>query len=492
MVSREFVPRPYQHQMVEHILETPRCAVLAFMGAGKSVATLTAIDALMLAGAVNRVLVIAPLRVARTTWPEEAPKWNHTKHLKVVPIVGTPAERKAAMIEDADINTTNFEQIPWLISHWQYSFPWDMVIIDESTRLKSTRLMQGSKRGAELLKVIFDIVKRVVLLTGTFAPNGLTDVYGQIFLLDKGQRLGRTYTAFENRWFGFQRAQDAVSNGRNYVKRIAFPHAQAEIQALLKDICLTLDAKDWFPIDEPIVTNVYVDLPPDARRMYKNMEQELFAEIQGYGIEAFNAASKSIKLLQICNGSTYTGSEEAVQNDTSHWVEVHTEKLDALESIIGESGGVPVLVAYHFKPDRDRILKRFPKAVHIKTKAEEAAFKAGHIEIGLVHAQSIGHGVDGFQNATNILIFFAHWWAMEDRAQLIERIGPVRQIQSGHTTIAGRNRPVMLYCIVARNTLDEVVLERLQTKMDVQTALTNYMKRRMGDGTAGQVSVVEG
>lgn len=200
-----------------------------------------------------------------------------------------------------------------------------------------------------------------------------------------------------------------------------------------------------------------------------------------------NAAGEHIVVhncLSIANGAAYTGSGEAVENDTAHWVEVHTEKLDALESIIGESGGVPVLVAYHFKPDRDRILKRFPKAVHIRTKAEEAAFKAGHIEIGLVHAQSIGHGVDGFQNATNILIFFAHWWAMEDRAQLIERIGPVRQIQSGHTTIAGRNRPVMLYNIVARGTVDEAVLERLQTKVDVQQALTNFMKRRMEDGRA--------
>lgn len=482
-MSREFVPRPYQHQIVDHIIRVPRCAVWAGMGMGKTVATLTAIDALTLAGAVDKVLVVAPLRVARTTWPEEPPKWNHLKHLRVVPIVGTPAERKAALIEDAQVFTVNYEILPWLVSHWQYAWPYSMVVLDEATKLRSARIQQGSKRAAELQTIIYTKVDRVVELTGTPAPSGLESLYGQMLLLDRGQRLGRTYTAFENRWFGFQRAQDAVSNGRNYVKRIAFPHAQAEIQALLKDICLTLDAKDWFPIDEPIVTNVYVDLPPDARRMYKNMEQELFAEIQGYGIEAFNAASKSIKLLQICNGSTYTGSEEAVENDTAHWVEVHTEKLDALESIIGESGGTPVLVAYHFKPDRDRILKRFPKAVHIRTRAEEAAFKAGHIEIGLVHAQSIGHGVDGFQNATNILIFFAHWWAMEDRAQLIERIGPVRQIQSGHTTIAGRNRPVMLYNIVARSTVDEVVLERLESKKSVQQCITDYMKRRMKDGT---------
>lgn len=477
-VAREFVPRPYQHQIVDHIIRVPRCAVWAGMGMGKTSATLTALDALMLAGEVKKVLVVAPLRVARTTWPEEPPKWNHLKHLRVVPITGNVSERKRALIEPADIFTINYENLPWLVSHWQYSWPYDTLVLDEATKLKSARIVQGSKRAAELQKVLYSIVKRVVELTGTPAPNGLADLYGQMLLLDRGQRLGRTYTAFENRWFGFQRAQDAVSNGRNYVKRIAFPHAQAEIQALLKDICLTLDAKDWFPVDKPLVTNVYVDLPPEARRMYRNMEQELFAEIQGYGIEAFNPAGKSIKCLGIANGAAYTGSGEAVENDTAHWVEVHTEKLDALDSIISESGGTPVLVAYHFKPDRDRILKRFKQAVHIKSQAEEAAFKRGEIEIGLVHAQSIGHGVDGFQNATNVLVFFAHWWAMEDRAQLIERIGPVRQIQSGHTTIAGRNRPVMLYNIVARGTVDEVVLERLDTKVSVQQALTNYMKRK--------------
>ena len=451
------------------------------MGAGKSVSTLTALDALMLAGEVDKTLIVAPLRVARSTWVDEVAKWNHLQHLRVVPIVGTPGERERAMIEDADIFTINYENLQWLVTHWQDHWPYSTVVLDEVTRLRSARITQGSKRAAELQKVIYTKVARVIELTGTPAPSGLDSLYGQILLIDRGQRLGRTFTAFENRWFGYQRAADAVSNGRNYVKRVAFPHAQAEIQGLLKDICLTLDAKDWFPIDEPIVNTVYVDLPPDARRMYRNMEQELFTEIQEYGIEAFNAASKSIKLLAIANGSVYTGSGEAVENDTSHWVEVHTEKLDALQSIIDESGGTPVLVAYHFKPDRDRILKRFPGAVHIRTRAEEAAFKAGRIPIGVVHAQSIGHGVDGFQNATNILIFFAHWWAMEDRAQLIERIGPVRQIQSGHTTIEGRNRPVLLYNVVARDTLDTVVLERLESKVSVQAALTSFMKRRMDE-----------
>ena len=478
---RDWIPRPYQPLMVQHVLDHPRCALWAQMGLGKTCATLSAIDILLLSGAVSKVLVIAPLRVARSTWPEEAKKWTHLQHLRIVPIVGTDAQRREALKQQAEVYTINFENIQWLVNSMGLGWDFDMVVCDEATKVKATRLVQGSKRGRALAEVAFTHVKRWVNLTGTPAPNGLQDLWGQTYFLDQGSRLGRSYSDFENRWFGFQRAKDAVSNGKTYVKRIAFPHAQTEIQGLLKDICLTLDAKDWFPIDEPIVNTVYVDLPPDARRMYRNMEQELFTEIQEYGIEAFNAASKSIKLLAIANGSVYTGSGEAVENDTSHWVEVHTEKLDALQSIIDESGGTPVLVAYHFKPDRDRILKRFPGAVHIRTRAEEAAFKAGRIPIGVVHAQSIGHGVDGFQNATNILIFFAHWWAMEDRAQLIERIGPVRQIQSGHTTIEGRNRPVLLYNVVARDTLDTVVLERLESKVSVQAALTSFMKRRMDE-----------
>lgn len=481
IVARDWVPRPYQPPMVRHVLDHPRCALWAQMGMGKTCATLSAIDILLLSGAVSKVLVIAPLRVARSTWPEEAKKWTHLQHLRIVPILGTDAERRIALKQQAEVYTINFENIQWLVNSKGLAWDFDMVVCDEATKVKATRLVQGSKRGRALAEVAFTHVKRWVNLTGTPAPNGLQDLWGQTYFLDQGSRLGRSYSDFENRWFGFQRAKDAASNGKTYVKRIAFPHAQAEIQGLLKDICLTLESKDWFPIDEPIVTDVYVDLPPDARAIYKNMEREMFAEIQGYGIEAFGAAAKTIKCLQLGNGACYTGSDEAIEKDVAHWVDVHDEKLDALQSIIDESGGGPILVAYHFKPDLARLLKRFPQARHIKTKADEAAFKAKQVPIGLVHAQSIGHGVDGFQNVTNILVFFAHWWAMEDRVQLIERIGPVRQIQSGHVTIEGRNRPVFIYNIVARGTVDELVLERIKTKRSVQAILMDAMKRNEDD-----------
>jgi len=477
-MPRDWIPRPYQPPIVQHILRHPRCNVFAGMGMGKTSALLTAFDVLQLSGQASRMLVVAPLRVARTTWPEEVARWTHTAHLKVVPIVGTQQERTAALLTDADIHTINYENVPWLVNQITCPWKWDMVVADEVTVLKSTRTVQGSARGKALMAVAFTEVKRWVGLTGTPAPNGLEDLYGQMLFIDRGARLGKSYSAFENRWFGFQRANDARTAHKTHVKRVAFPHAQAEIQGLIKDVCLSLDPKDWFPIDEPVVNNIYVDLPKAARLIYQNMERDLFAEIRGYDVEAFDAATKSIKLLGVANGSVYTGAETEVTEDLSHWVEIHTEKLDALESIITEACGAPILVAYHFKPDLARILHRFPQAVHIKSIDSEAAFKAGKIAVGVVHAQSVGHGVDGFQNVTSTLVFFAHWWAMENRAQLIERIGPVRQIQAGHLTIAGRNRPVFIHNIVARNTIDEVVLQRVASKRSVQDLLLEYMKRK--------------
>ena len=471
--------------MVAHVLENPRCALFAGMGMGKTVCTLTAIEALLLSGAVRRVLVLGPLRVARTVWSEEVLKWKHLEHLRVIPITGAVSERNAAMNTPADVHTLNYENVQWLENNLMVSgrpWPWDMVVADEATSLKSHRSRQGGKRARSLSLFAFKEVKRWVNLTGTPAPNGLQDLWGQTWFIDQGARLGKSFSAFENRWFGYQRASDAVSHGRNFVKRIPFPHAQADIEAAIKDVCLTVDPKDHFPIDEPTVITVKVQLPPHARAIYRNMEREFFAEIEGFGVEAFNAAGKSIKLLGVANGSCYTGSPDQIEGDIEHWVTVHDEKLLALDSILAECGGVPILVAYHFRPDLVRLLKRYPQARHIKSTIDEADFKVGKIQIGLVHAQSVGHGVDGFQNATNIMVFFGHWWAMEQRLQLIERIGPVRQIQSGHTTAAGRNRPVFLYEIVAENTIDELVIERIRTKRSVQDILLAALKKVKHDG----------
>jgi len=463
---RDFKPFPYQQQMVQHVLDTPRCALFAGMGMGKTSATLCAIDGLLFSGMAKKPLVIGPLRVARSTWPNETQKWKQFAHMRCSPIVGTPDERRRALATDADFYTTNYENVPRLVEQLGDEWPFDMVIADESPRLKSFRTRQGGKRAAALKHIAHEKVKRWVCLTGSPCERGLEDLWGQMWFLDEGTRLGRSYSAFENRWFGFRRVKDAVRADKSYVERVVFPHAQAEIQELLKDICLTLDPKDWFDLNEPIVRDVVVDLPPKARKHYREMEKEMFTAFLAGDAEAFNAASKTIKCLQIASGACYVGE------DSSDWQQVHDEKLQALESIIAEANGMPVLVAYHFKPDLVRLKQRFPEARHISTARDEADFKAGRISIALVHPQSIGHGVDGFQDVTNILVFFTRWWARGPHDQLIERIGPMRQMQSGH------QRPVYVYNLVAGGTVDEDVGVSIREKRSVDEVLMAAMKRR--------------
>lgn len=475
---KSFTPHPYQDLMIRHALDTPRCALWAGMGMGKTSSTLSIVDTLRLAGDTKRTLVLAPKRVARSTWPDENQKWEEFAHLKVQPILGTQDERRAALRNDkADIYTINYDNIPWLVSQLQAGWPFDTVIADESTRLKNFRIEQGGKRAHALAEAIDKRTRRWINLTGLAAPNGLQDLWGQTWFLDKGFRLGRSYSAFENRWFGFQRAKDAVHAHKTHVQRVVFPHAQTEIQNLLKDICLALDPKDWFDLDDPIVRDVYVDLPPEARKNYRDMEREMFTAFKAkgvgdtdgdhaYEVEAFNAASKSIKCLQICAGAAY------VEGSTKKWVQVHDEKLDALESIIAEAAGTPVLVSYHFKPDLARILTRFSQARPLDANPQTITdWNAGRIPILVAHPASAGHGLN-LQDGGNILVYFSHWWALEDRAQILERVGPMRQKQAGH------DRPVWVYNIIARDTVDEQVIERVTTKRAVADILHDAMKRR--------------
>lgn len=452
--------------MIHFGLTNRRCNILARPGLGKSSSTLATIDAYMLAGEVKRTLVVAPLRVARSTWPEEGQKWNEFAHLKIQPIVGDQSVRIAALRNDkADIHTCNFEVLPWLIDRIGVEqWPFDCVIADEASRLRSFRLRQGGKRAQALATIAHTKVKHWINLSGTIAPNGLANLWAPMWFIDKGFRLGRSYDAFEGRWFGYKRAKDAVNAHKTYVQRVAFPHAFDEITGLIKDVTMAFNPKDWFNIKEPIVVPVYVELPAEARKRYREMERDLFTHLAGHDIEAFAASGKVIKCQQLANGGVYTGSDEQVERDVSHWVPAHDEKLDALESILEENDGEPILVAYHFKPDLVRLKKRFPQGVHIQTKAQEDAFKRGEIQLAFVHPQSIGHGVDGFQNVCHIVAFFAITFDLDTNDQLIERIGPMRQMQ------AGLDREVMVYQILARNTIDEVMAERLIKKRGVLDA----------------------
>lgn len=453
--------------MTDHVLDVPRGGLWADMGVGKTVCTLTALDGLFLAGEGAPALVIAPLPVARDTWPDEARKWDHLRQVDVVPVLGTEAERLRALRCDASVFSINYDNLVWLVEHFGERWPFRTVVVDEARRLKGFRLRQGGKRTAALGRVAHTKVKRMIQLTGAPAPNGLKDLWGQAWFIDGGKRLGRTFSAFQDRWF--QKAFDGYGSD-------PLPFAQEQIQAALADVYLRLDAADWFDLEKPIVQNHYVELPPKARAKYAEMEREMFTRIEDRSVEAFNAAARTQKCLQLANGAVYVDPlvEGEETRGPKEWREVHDVKLQALESIVEEANGSPVLVAYHFKSDLARLLKAFPKARVLSDPVQLREFKTGRYEVGFGHPASMGHGVDGLQEHCHRIAFFGHWWDMDQRDQIIGRVGPVRQFQAGH------KRPVYIHNILARGTVDELVLARHETKREVQALLLEAMKGRRG------------
>ena len=458
MNSRQFHPHKGQEMIADHIFGVERVAIWAGMGIGKTAPVLTALSHLSLVQD-GPSLVVGPLRVVKSTWPQEAKKWEHLRDIVVTPIVGTVNERRAALRHPASVFTTNFEQLPWLVEELGERWPFQTVVVDESTRLKGFRLRQGSQRARALARVAHKRVHRFIELTGTPAANGLQDLWGQCWFLDRGERLGRTYDAFISRWFYSER----VGSDPHAVQLKPLPHAQAEIEARLKDICLSLDPRDFFDIGEPIINIIRVDLPTKARKLYKDMEREMYAQIGQHGVEAFSAASRTMKCLQLANGAAYV-------SDDGTWVEVHDAKLQALESVIEEAAGMPVLVAYHFKSDLARLQRAFPRGRVLDTDPQTIFdWNAGRIPVLFAHPASAGHGLN-LQDGGNILVFFGHWWSLEEHQQIIERIGPTRQAQAGH------DRAVFIHHIIATDTVDELILKRLETKREVQDLLLEAMK----------------
>lgn len=452
-MTRVFTPHDYQLEAMQHIFAQRRCALWMPMGGGKTVSTLTAMDALDAVEPVYPALVLAPLRVARTTWPDEVGKWDHLKHLRVSVIAGTPKQRERAVAKEADIYCTNYDNINWLIAELGGEWPFKTVVADEFTRLKSYRIRQGGSRARALGQKVHGEGSRFIGLTGTPAPNGVKDLWGQIWFLDKGERLGKTFSAFEQRWF--RKGYDGYS-------LVPYDHTQAEVEEKLRDICLTVRA---LAVDEPNVVPVYVDFIPSVRQLYKSMEDSLFAQLEENEVEAANAAAQTQKLLQITNGAMYV-------DDEGKWETIHNAKLDALESIIEEANGAPVLVAYNFKHDLQRLQARFRKGRVLDANPDTIRdWNAGKVPILFAHPKSAGHGLD-LQHGGNILAFFGVNWNLEEHMQIIERIGPMRQKQAGY------DRPVLVYPILARNTVDEDVMERLSSKRSVQEVMLEAMKRR--------------
>ena len=436
-----------------HLYKVRRSALWMPMGGGKTVTTLTALDSLSVVEDVFPALVLAPLRVARSTWPDEVKKWPHLAHLRVSVITGTPKQRERALAAEADIYCTNYDNLVWLRKELGDAWPFKTVVADEFTRLKSFRIRQGGSRARALGQVAHTHVSRFIGLTGTPAPNGVKDLWGQIWFLDQGERLGRTFSAFEQRWF--RKGYDGYS-------LVPYDHTQKEVEDKLRDICLTVQG---LQVDEPITSPVYVDLPPMARKVYDAMEKELFTVLNNEGVEAANAAVRTQKCLQLANGALYV-------DDDGNWEAAHDAKLDALESIIEEANGAPVLVAYNFKHDLERLRGRFRQGRVLDADPDTIReWNAGRISILFAHPASAGHGLN-LADGGNILAFYGVNWNLEEHMQIIERIGPMRQKQAGY------DRPVFVYPILARNTVDDLVMERLTTKKSTQEVLLEALKRR--------------
>ena len=457
----KFTPRPYQSLIIDHILSHARCMVWSGMGTGKTVSTLTALKAIREVYAPGPALVIAPLRVAQSTWPDECAKWNHLKDTRVAVVCGTPAQRKKAMAREADVYCTNYEQLPWLVKEYGGAWPFKTIVCDEATRVKSFRTHSGGKQAKALSLVAFQS-PHFIELTGTPAANGLIDLWGQAWFIDKGEALGRTMSAYQQSFF-----YPVRTGGEAYmVKWLPRAGSDEKIKAKLASRTVVVKAEDWFDIAKPIVSDVTVKLPSAATERYSQMERDFYFAVDGAEFEAASALAAMGKCLQIAGGAIYDAG------DSGRYLTVHEEKIGALRSIVEEASGAPILVAYQFKHEARRILDAFKNAKLLDKNPQTIRdWNAGKIPMLLAHPASCGHGLN-LQDGGNILVFFGCGYNYEQYAQMCERIGPTRQMQAGHP------RPVFIYRIVAEKTLDFAVLNALQDKKDVLDFILDMRKEQ--------------
>lgn len=450
-----FVPHEYQTYATHFIVKHREAALLLDMGLGKTVITLTAIDVLVRDSfEVRRVLVIAPLRVARDTWPAEIKKWEHLSGLTYAVVVGTEDERRAALRQRVSVYIINRENIDWLITKSGVPFKFDMVVIDELSSFKSHQ----TKRFRALMKVR-PALKRIVGLTGTPSSNGLMDLWAEFKLLDMGKRLGRFIGQYRETYFvPDKRNQHMVFS---YTPRAG---AEEEIYRQISDITISMKARDFLNMPERIESNVTVRLSDAERARYERMKAEMVVELGDTEIDAVSAAALSNKLLQMANGAVYDDGGEANT--------LHSRKLDALEDIIEAANGKPLLVAYWYKHDRERIVARFG-AREIRTSADITDWNAGKIPVALVHPASAGHGLN-LQEGGSALVWFGLTWSLELYQQTNARLW--RQ---------GQKSTVVIQHIISEDTIDERVLATLARKDRTQESLIDAVRAELGDESHG-------
>ncbi|MBG9986246.1 DEAD/DEAH box helicase [Facklamia sp. DSM 111018] len=445
----EFKPHGYQQQMIEYIDTHPVAALFLDMGLGKTVITLTAIKNLMYDSfEVKKVLVIAPLRVARDTWPNEIEKWNHLQDLRYSVVVGNQIERQSALKQEVEIYIINRENVTWLIEKSGYQFDFDMVIIDELSSFKS----HAAKRFKSLLKVR-PFIERIVGLTGTPSSNGLMDLWAQFRILDKGERLGRFITHYRQRYF-----EPDQRNGMVIYSYKPKPEAEEAIYNQIEDITVSMKAEDYLDMPDFITNEVVVRLSDKERKVYDEMRKEMIVEVKDKEIDAINAASLSNKLLQMASGSVYDEQKESV------WI--HDRKLDALEDLVEAANGKPLLVVYWFKHDLTRITQRFDVKV-LKTQQDFQDWNKGLIPIALIHPASAGHGLN-LQAGGSTLVWFSLTWSLELYQQTNARL--YRQ---------GQKESVVVHHIITEDTIDEDVMKALRLKDKFQNQLMEAVKAEL-------------
>jgi len=426
------------------------------MGLGKTIITLTAINDLIYDHLeISKVLIIAPLRVAQATWTREIEKWEHLKHLRVSKILGTATERREGLYrDDADIYIINRENVTWLVNELSDSvgtaWKFDMVVIDELSSFKSF----NSKRFKTLRKVITRSA-RVVGLTGTPAPNGLMDLWSQVYLLDGGDRLGKTITAYRDMFFS-----PGKRNGHIIFNYNLRDGAEDTIHNRLNDICISIKAEDWLDMPERVEIKQQVDLSDKEMKAYRQFEKDRYMEFLEGEVSALTAASLTQKLLQYSNGAMY-------KTDSKEYVEVHSAKLDRLEEIIQDSNGHPLLVFYNFKHDLKRIQEKFKNAYKLEKESDIDKWNRGEIPLMLVHPASAGHGLN-LQQGGSIIVWYGLTWSLELYQQANARL--YRQ---------GQKDKVIIHHLITSGTVDEIVMKSLQNKEDIQDELLKNLKARI-------------
>lgn len=444
MLTRNLLHK-YQDKAISFIKDKKKVALLLDMGLGKSISALTAIVDLVDSMSVNKVLVIAPLRVANTTWHTEAKNWEHTRELNINICTGSEKNRRAQLHKTADVYVINRENVEWLVNLYGKKWPFDMVIVDESSSFKSP----SSNRFKALRKTV-SYTEYCVLLTGTPTPNGLLDLWSQVYLLDTGTRLGRSMTAYKQRFF------ETDFMGYKFTPRV---DAKEQIYDLLDDISLSMKASDYLELPDRIDTILPVQLPAKCKKQYEELEKEFIVSLDDdTDIEAQTAATLANKLLQFCNGAIYT-------DDCGNWEEIHKIKLETLADIVEDNPSENILVAYNYKTDLERLIKKFPKAtVMDKQGLAVDKWNQNKIPMLLAHPASAGHGLN-LQKGGSLIVWFGLNWSLELYQQFNARLH--RQ---------GQEKPVRVVHIVVQDCMDERVLSALSDKDLIQEDLLKALR----------------